>query len=240
MDGYQCNNELFMLETTTMKWYQIAQTAPPLPRHKHGACINGNQVFTFGGLQEPPCGFGDLYVLHLLSTKEQPTLATNPPLHKQTSGTSHDEVTQLKQENFKLREELQSCYSRLGGLAKPLDQCTVQDLEEIERYCFTTLYKISQMKKDKIVEYEKQLRDQAELKQTKDTRDSAPAPELHKPRKAIVEYMDTDKDKATKPLVTFGNVTTRIIDDVNENVEPLTLYEKVPIFRLITVIEKRN
>eukprot|EP01112_Ceratiomyxa_fruticulosa_P007534 TRINITY_DN195_c1_g1_i1.p1 TRINITY_DN195_c1_g1~~TRINITY_DN195_c1_g1_i1.p1 ORF type:complete len:897 (+),score=204.07 TRINITY_DN195_c1_g1_i1:314-3004(+) len=70
MDGLRCYSHLWVLHTESMNWVQhkFENSGPnsvvcPSPRHKHTMSIHGCQIFVFGGMEAPPTGFNDVYML---------------------------------------------------------------------------------------------------------------------------------------------------------------------------------
>jgi hypothetical protein len=96
MDGIRCYNHCWVLHTGTnalfsfslpqltkiftsesMNWVQHRfEGNAPTSRHKHTCSTLGAQVFIFGGMEAPPVGFSDLYILD------------TQPEEKSTSGMS--------------------------------------------------------------------------------------------------------------------------------------------------------
>lgn len=50
--------------TESMNWVQHRfEGATPAARHKHTCATLGTQIFVFGGMEAPPVGFNDIYIL---------------------------------------------------------------------------------------------------------------------------------------------------------------------------------
>jgi hypothetical protein len=128
------------LEVNAMAWYQPrSQNFAPQARHKHSACVLNNQIWIFGGLQDPPKGFNDLHVLNLMASKDSATLHQEPPSPSKWN-TQQDESMMLKQEIIRLKEELQKSEAKIEFLsARNLEHCSLHELEELELLYLSTL-----------------------------------------------------------------------------------------------------
>lgn len=52
------------MNTESMNWVQHRfEGNAPTSRHKHTCSTIGAQIFIFGGMEAPPVGFSDLYIL---------------------------------------------------------------------------------------------------------------------------------------------------------------------------------
>eukprot|EP01113_Clastostelium_recurvatum_P027081 TRINITY_DN3261_c0_g1_i1.p1 TRINITY_DN3261_c0_g1~~TRINITY_DN3261_c0_g1_i1.p1 ORF type:complete len:845 (-),score=249.62 TRINITY_DN3261_c0_g1_i1:56-2590(-) len=67
MDGQRCYSQMYVLHTESMNWVKHKDPGPghpvPAPRHKHTVSIIGTQMFLFGGMEAPPVGFNDVFML---------------------------------------------------------------------------------------------------------------------------------------------------------------------------------
>jgi len=63
-----------------MNWVQHRfEGAVPAARHKHTCATLGTQIFVFGGMEAPPLGFNDIYILDTQPSDEKPGKSFNVP-----------------------------------------------------------------------------------------------------------------------------------------------------------------
>eukprot|EP01116_Phalansterium_solitarium_P003899 TRINITY_DN14736_c0_g1_i1.p1 TRINITY_DN14736_c0_g1~~TRINITY_DN14736_c0_g1_i1.p1 ORF type:complete len:616 (+),score=156.43 TRINITY_DN14736_c0_g1_i1:213-2060(+) len=163
MDGSRCYNDVYVLETESQRWVQLPPAGQhvPSPRHKHTASMLGpTQMVIFAGMEAPPNGFNDIYVLDLSG----PSFTEPKPSYEISShGTSMPMAMQkMHSENLYLREELDRAQLRLGFFTgEKLDKATLSDLDELEKHFLEGLHRISIVKKEKMMlEFERRLREQ--------------------------------------------------------------------------------
>ena len=135
----------------------------PAPRHKHSACLIGNQVWFFGGMDAPPNGFNDFYVLTLSPSlldqflpSSSTATQTKEQLPQEKDTSQKRQIVVVEQSNLphnaqsevsKIREELDRCYARLAYIsAQNLHKFTLSELEELEEFYHSNLPKIAAAK----------------------------------------------------------------------------------------------
>lgn len=69
-DGTSYYNDIHIFDTTLMKWLELPIRGPlPSSRHRHSAVLVKSKMYMFGGLQNPPKAFQDMYYLSLPEDK---------------------------------------------------------------------------------------------------------------------------------------------------------------------------